>query len=251
GVALFGLVYLAIRPNKVAMDEFDPNNIDPLLKPLIEQASQRKRMLWRTSIRFLDPLMVNLVKQNRARFLEAGVIALVDESLASELKSIPVNEDLLEEEPIITGQLRGMSYTMILPMFVLLSFGSSGVRKLVMGSPFDFSVLKDFLVALFMLYVLLLPWHGRWQLGHFGKRFAGPGWIRSSVGGDGIWTIKDSVLFVRSRSDRPGIHVQLIGPTGSAMSFEFDSLQDEGFIDFWNRWSTRNPRLELIQTVNP
>ena len=158
---------------------------------------------------------------------------------------------LSQHNHCITGQFRGMSYTMILPMFVFLSFGSSGVRELVMGSPLDFSVLKDFFVAIIMIYVLCLPWLGRWQLGHFGKRFAGPGWIRSTVGGDGIWTIKDSVLFIRSHFDRPGIHVQLIGATGSAMAFEFDSLQDEGFIDFWNRWSTRNPRLELIQTVNP
>lgn len=250
GFTVFGLAHLFIPPNRIRTHEFESNRTD-LWRPVIESADQRRPMVLRTSSSYQDSMIVRLVQANHGRLLEDGVIALVEESIATELEAIPDRNELLEEEPIIDGTCRGFSCVMIVKVFMFLSYGFSGVRELMGASPEYLKAFIDSCVAMVAFYMAFIPWFGRWDLHHRALRFAGPGWIRCTYKESWFCTIRDSVMLIRPNQQRQGICVLVVKSTGPSMTFEFDSVQDEGFIDFWNRWSTSSPRLELIEAISP
>ena len=58
------------------------------------------------------------------------------------------------------------------------------------------------------------------------------------------------MLYVRPyQNDALDIVVTVIGSAGS-VKFRFDSVKDNGFLDFWQRWTCPEPRLKLIKDVS-
>ncbi len=80
---------------------------------------------------------------------------------------------------------------------------------------------------------------------------AGPGWVQR---GRRVYTVDDSTMMLflglpgAGRSLSQGVTVLLVGPASGEWLF-YKNPNDPEFLNLWHRWATKEPRLELRDTV--
>lgn len=243
-----GVLYLIVRPNRRLTEEGPLGEAEPLVEMFASRREFRRKKGRLMSE--ADRAMVNVLKRTLAEVRDTGVIAIVDRSLINEIVSLPQSDGLLEEEPIVHGQPRRLSADVVIPGLLGIMGISSVIRDLFLGIPDLGEFIFNVVWVLAMVFMAGTAWYSRWELQFKAPRLAGPGWIRSTRFGRKTWTVRDSVVYVRPyQNDALDIVVTVIGSTG-AMKFRFDSVQDTGFLNLWQRWTCSEPRLELIKDVS-
>jgi hypothetical protein len=243
-----GVLYVIVRPNRLLPEESPPGEAEPLVEMFASRREFRRKKGRLMSE--ADPAMVKVLKGTLAEVHDAGVIAIVDRSLFNGIVSLPQSDGLLEEEPIVHGQPRRLSADIVIPALLGVMGISAVVSNLIQGIPDIGNFIFNMVWVLAMAFMAGTAWYSRWELQFKAPRLAGPGWIRSTRFGRKTWTVGDSVLYVRPyQNDALDIVVTVIGSTGS-VKFRFDSIQDNGFLDLWQRWTCPEPRLELIKDVS-
>ena len=243
--AVLGIVCLLIRPNRLKKQDMSPVESSPLVEMF---AARREIKRFRGRIMSVaNWAMRRVIKRTLPTCKEAGCIAIVERSLFEEIRQVDRHEGLLEEEPIIHGSPRGLTLdTVITGLFALLGLGLLG-RDIFFGMPSFTTFLGHLALAVFMGFWAIAGRYKRWALQYKAPRLAGPGWIRSTKWRRRNWTVEDSIIYVhRIHNDFRHVIVRVIGSRGT-VKFEFDSVEDEGFVDLWQRWTSSEPRLELIE----
>ncbi len=182
---------------------------------------------------------------------QPGRIAFIVPSIAPTLLAHGAPGALLEPEEIGHSFSKRGAWLALMPLFFV---GRGGVTRLLSGTPLEWWDLVS--LPVFGLFVIIAV---RWFASALGEKFgalkttrgilrAGPGWIDDRNGRR--WTIDDSVLIVRqlTPSKKPHYHATLLGPKGT---FTLPIARGDGpaFIDLWQRWTTPNPRLELMEPI--
>jgi hypothetical protein len=172
-------------------------------------------------------------------------------SIAPTLDKHRAPPGLLELEEIGHSFSKSQAFAMIFPLFWV---GGTIFNHLISGAPW---VISDFflLVAwgVFALFAIA------WFTSALGERFsilkttrgivrAGPGFVDDRNGRR--WTVEDSVLIVRELAphNKPLYQAVLLGPQGSII-IPIGRAGGQAFINLWQRWTTPNPRLDLMQPI--
>jgi hypothetical protein len=157
-----------------------------------------------------------------------------------------VDQGLLEEEPISGLSVRRSLILSVAMGLLAISYGSRLIQMIASGAgtPSDFMGVGGRFVI--VLIVAALPWWGRIDVRRDAVRIVGPGWFRMTNRGKGVWTVDDSILYVRRFSPyEKGITATFIGEK-KVRRLQFDSVKDPEFQTLWSRWTTSSPRLELL-----
>ena len=185
------------------------------------------------------------------RAAQPSRIALVVPSIAPTLDKHRAPPGLLELEEIGHSFSKSQAFAMILPIFLL---GRHIFMHIISGAPWgisDFFLLVTWcVIALFVI---------AWFTSALGERFlilkttrgivrAGPGFVDDRNGRR--WTVEDSVLIVRELAPhkKPLYQAVLLGPQGSII-IPIGRANGQAFINLWQRWTTPNPRLDLMQPI--
>jgi hypothetical protein len=185
------------------------------------------------------------------RAAQPSRIALVVPSIAPTLDKHRAPPGLLELEEIGHSFSKSQAFAMILPIFLL---GRHIFMHIISGAPWgisDFFLLVTWcVIALFVI---------AWFTSALGERFlilkttrgivrAGPGFADDRNGRR--WTVEDSVLIVRELAPhkKPLYQAVLLGPQGSII-IPIGRAGGQAFINLWQRWTTPNPRLDLMQPI--
>jgi len=242
---VLGVLYLVVRPNRRKKEDMSA----VVSSPLVEMFASRREIMRKKGRLMSEAVwaMRVTIRRTLPACKEAGCIAIVERSLLEGIEEKKPSDGLLEEEPIIHGAPRTLNAdTATMGVFALMGIGMVG-RDVFFGMPSLPTFIGHLAMAVVMGFGAAAGWYGRWQLQYSSQRIAGPGWIRSKKWGwRKTWTVEDSILFVHGvHNDSRHILVRAIGPRGS-LKFQFDSVDDEGFMDLWQRWTCSQPRLELI-----
>ena len=172
-------------------------------------------------------------------------------SIAPTLDKHRAPPGLLELEEIGHSFNKGQALSFILP---LLLVGRNFLNHLISGAPWRiYEVLSLVGWGVFALFAIA------WFTSALGERFsilkttrgivrAGPGFANDRNGRR--WTVEDSVLIVRelAPSKKPLYQAVLLGPQGSII-IPIGRANGQAFINLWQRWTTPNPRLDLMQPI--
>ena len=243
---VIGFFCLLIRPNRLKKRDMSPVESSPLVE-MFAARREIKRLRGRL-MSVANWAMRRVIRKTLPVCKEAGCIGIVERAFFEDMEGMDQHAGLLEEEPIIHGAPRGLTLdTVVTGLFAIMGVGLVG-RDIFFGMPSLFTFIGHLSLVVFMGLSATAAWYGRWALQYSAPRLAGPGWIRSTkYGWHRTWTVEDSVLYVhRLHNDVRHVIVRVIGPRGT-IKFQFDSVDDEGFEDLWQRWTCSEPRLELIE----
>ena len=185
------------------------------------------------------------------RAAQPSRIALVVPSIAPTLDKHRAPAGLLELEEIGHSFSKGQALIFILPLFLV---GRNFLNHIISGAPWRiYEVLSLFSWGVFALFAIA------WFTSALGERFsilkttrgivrAGPGFADDRNGRR--WTVEDSVLIVRELAPhkKPLYQAVLLGPQGSII-IPIGRANGQAFINLWQRWTTPNPRLDLMQPI--
>ncbi len=185
------------------------------------------------------------------RAAQPSRIALVVPSIAPTLDKHRAPAGLLELEEIGHSFSKSQAFAMFFPLFWV---GGNIFNHLISGAPWRiYEVLSLVAWGVFALFAIA------WFTSALGERFlilkttrgivrAGPGFADDRNGRR--WTVEDSVLIVRelARHNKPLYQAVLLGPQGS-ISIPIGRAGGQAFINLWQRWTTPNPRLDLMQPI--
>ena len=185
------------------------------------------------------------------RAAQPSRIALVVPSIAPTLDKHRAPPGLLELEEIGHSFSKSQAFAMFFPLFWV---GGNIFNHLISGAPWRiYEVLSLFSWGVFALFAIA------WFTSALGERFsilkttrgivrAGPGFADDRNGRR--WTVEDSVLIVRELAPhkKPLYQAVLLGPQGSII-IPIGRANGQAFINLWQRWTTPNPRLDLMQPI--
>ena len=184
------------------------------------------------------------------RAAQPSRIALVVPSIAPTLDKHRAPPGLLELEEIGHSFSKSQAFAMIFPLFFL----GRHIFMLLSGAPWGIS---DFFLLVTWCVIALFAI--AWFTSALGERFlilkttrgivrAGPGFVDDRNGRR--WTVEDSVLIVRELAPhkKPLYQAVLLGPQGSIF-IPIGRANGQAFINLWQRWTTPNPRLDLMQPI--
>lgn len=185
------------------------------------------------------------------RAAQPSRIALVVPSIAPTLDKHRAPPGLLELEEIGHSFSKSQAFAMFFPLFWV---GGNIFNHLISGAPWRiYEVLSLIAWGVFALFAIA------WFTSALGERFsilkttrgivrAGPGFADDRNGRR--WTVEDSVLIVRelAPSKKPLYQAVLLGPQGSII-IPIGRADGQAFINLWQRWTTPNPRLDLMQPI--